>query len=256
MADQTVEPIVDADRRATDTGGWIFNIDDIKRLNFLKSCKFGFFMPTFPGCFRLQTDYNTTPINISPSFLSKLRFLCDSVEFPGQSLETTDYKISGKLRAKVPYLRRYSEINLSFYHETEFPMYDFFSRWIELASPRDTYNSYYDDIVVPLYIIQFDSVAQDRINKTGHMQKYFIVNCVNAFPVSFQSMPGNWADEGYHKLNVSFTFEDYRIVSDGADARSVLRGFNLEVPEPQIPATVNDRDLLLASPAPTINFPE
>lgn len=232
MADQTVEPsdlaeiVVDSVR----VPSWRFNINDIKRLNFLKACRFGFFMPSVPRCFSVND------IELSPKTVQNMRFLCDSVEFPGKSLETVEYKIAGKNRAKIPYLRRYNEISLSFYHETEFPMYDFFSDWLDLASPRDTLNSYYDDIVVPnLILIQFDAVAENRIAIRKGMKKYFTVRCKNAFPTNVASMQGNWADEGYHKLNVTFTIEEFEVVAE--DPRSKIGNFALEADSEQTAPT-------------------
>ncbi len=232
MADQTVEPfdlaevVVDSVR----VPSWRFNINDIKRLNFLKSCRFGFFMPSVPRCF------SNSGIDLSPKFVQNLRFLCDSIEFPGKTLETVEYKIAGKNRAKIPYLRRVNEINVSFYHETEFPMYDFFSEWIELASPRDTLNSYYDDIVVrSLILIQFDAVAENRFSLNKGMKKYFTVRCRDVFPTSLASLQGNWADEGYHKLNVTFTLEEFQIIAE--DSRSKVRNFALETESEQTSPT-------------------
>lgn len=231
-----------------------FDIDKILGSNFLKSCRFAFFLPSLPYCIRRY-------YNISPKVLENMRFLCDSVEFPGKNFETIEYKLAGKNRAKVPYLRRVSEINLSFYHETEFPMYDLFSEWIELAAPRDTQNQYYEDIIVPyLNLIQFDSIDptfklelagsnKGNADRSGGSfsdifkrafnrdkndtakaaketiveKKHFVAQCINVMPLSFASLPGNWADEGYHKINVSFGMEQFIVLPE--DSRSTI--FNL-----------------------------
>jgi hypothetical protein len=138
--------------------------------------------------------------------IRNLQYFCDSLEFPGKNLNTAEYKISGLNRAKIPILRNYSEINLSFYHDMiNFPMYEFFNTWIELAAPRDNVVAYYDDIVVKegIELIQWEE-GSDEVN--------FVVRLRNAYPIAVTSMQSNWGDDNFQKVNVSFVFEEFKVV--------------------------------------------
>lgn len=138
--------------------------------------------------------------------IRNLSFLCDSVEFPGQTLTTSEYRIPGKLKIKAPYMRDMNEITLSFYHDRKIPVYKIFEDWIYNASPTNTRNAYFDDIVGNMTIIQFSEIQSDTVS--GQMSKYMETNIINALPLNFTSMPSNWADEGFHKISATFFYEN------------------------------------------------
>lgn len=138
--------------------------------------------------------------------IRELQFLCESVELPGKSLATTEYKVSGYNRAKIPILRNNTEINLTFLQDTKrFPIYEFFNTWIELAAPRDNVVQYYDDIVVRegIELIQWEE---------GRNEANFVVRLINAFPTSVATVASNWGDDNFQRINVSLTFEEFKVV--------------------------------------------
>jgi hypothetical protein len=203
-----------------------YNIDKILSHNFLKGSRFSV---QFPGLSR------TIP-NASYDIPSEeLTFLCDSVEFPGQSLTSSEYRMPGKLKLKVPYLRDLNEVTLTFYHNTQLPIYNIFSTWLTGASPTSTQNRYFDDIVCnKIKIIQFADTQDETTNLiyalTGkpllgqqEQKKYMTVELKNAFPLNFASMPGNWADEGFHKMSVSFFYEDLTISMGNINYQDIFR---------------------------------
>lgn len=188
-----------------------YNIDKILNHNLLKSSKFAAQFPVLPevaGGADIPSE--------------ELTFLCDSVEFPGQTLTASEYRIPGKLKVKIPYLREMNEVTLSFYYSTDFPIYEIFSRWIENSSPTNTTNQYFDDIVCKIKLLQFDEVAGMRgffrdlieyntgLGNATNLTKHSTVILENAFPLSLMSMPANWSDDGFHKLNVTFFYENMR----------------------------------------------
>lgn len=210
-ADGVEEIIVTGDPRPSR----YYNPDAFLSQNFLKSAKFSM---------RL---YNTAAVtadfvDVKPEDLS---FLCDSVEFPGQSLTASEYRMPGKLKLKIPYLRELNEITVTFYHNTKIPIYGYFSNWIQSISPTNTYNEYFSDITTSIEIIQFDEVSGIRgffkdiieFNQipvggiNTNLSKYMTVSLKNAYPLNIASMPSNWADDGFHKLTVSFFYEDLDI---------------------------------------------
>jgi len=194
-----------------------YDINKILNQNFLKSSRF---------CVQFPALSKTIAGDYSGITAEELTFLCDSVEFPGQSLTTTEYRIPGKLKLKVPYLRELNEVTFTFYHNSKLPIYEIFAKWIQTTSNRNTENRYFDDLVCPkIKIIQFDESAGIRgfirdifdfnSSATGgvdkNLSKYMTVQLTNAFPLNFASMPSNWADDGFHKMTVSFFYEDVSV---------------------------------------------
>jgi hypothetical protein len=200
-----------------------YDVNKILSHSFLKSAKF---------C--VQIPVLTTPVDGMPSIAGanedipseEFTFLCDSVEFPGQTLTTSEFRMPGKLKLKVPYLRELNEVTLTFYHNNKLPMYRIFSDWISGASPTNTTNRYFDELVCPkIKLIQFDEVAgvrgfirdifdfsaQPLGGSTVNLSKYMTVNLLKAYPLNFASMPANWADDGFHKMTVSFFYENLLI---------------------------------------------
>jgi hypothetical protein len=97
---------------------------------------------------------------------------------------------------------------MTFYHSEEFPMYDLFANWISNSSPTNTTNYYFDEIVCPaINIVQFDEVS-GYLGLKNNMSKYMMVILRKAYPLNFASMPSNWADDGYHKMTVTFFYEE------------------------------------------------
>lgn len=190
-----------------------YDASQILNQNFLKSSKF------------LVRLYDQAAVLENSGVSAReLSFLCDSVEFPGQSLTTLDYRMPGKLKLKVPYLRDLNEITLTFYHNSKIPIYQFFTNWISKISPTATTNNYFNNITSKIEILQFDDVAAQGffkdvfgLNQTpqggliNNLTRYMTVNLDNVYPLNFASMPGNWADEGFHKMSVTFFYESLSI---------------------------------------------
>jgi hypothetical protein len=101
-------------------------------------------------------------------------------------------------------------------------LYSYFTNWIQNISPTNTTNAYFNDIVASkMDIVQFDEVAGIRgfiidlahFNSTPvggaseNLRKYMTVSLKNVYPLSFSSMPSNWADDGFHKMTVTFFYE-------------------------------------------------
>lgn len=186
-----------------------YSPDKLRIFDFLKSSKVSLQMFDIPRILERR--------GFPRNKLEDLRFMCESLEFPGKNVSTTEYKISGYNRGKVPILRNFSEINLSFYTDSrKFPAYDFFNTWIELTAPRDHVLPYYDDILVRegIELIQWED-SRDEAS--------FVVRLINAYPTTVTSMPGNWGDDGLHRVNVSLTFEDFKVVDGNNVMNKLLR---------------------------------
>lgn len=222
------------------------NLDNFKRQDFLKSSQFIFRLLRAPTIYDMD--------------FRKFSLFCESVEFPGKSLDVVDYKIPGKNRIKVPYAKEFNEVTLTYIHNIEVPIYDFFSTWIDFISGANnsTENSYFDERVVDFNIIQYSEMpaasmkrlgglsnilnAIDRLNsyvfdssklfrltdigqtfvnrlnaatyQAPDKSQYYNVKFYNAYPMTMASMPSTWADEGYHRLSITWAYEKYTINED------------------------------------------
>ena len=193
-----------------------FDLDNFRNRNLLRSCKFALRMDRHPT---VLGDY-------SNSDLRQFTFLCDSIEFPGRSLATTDFNIPGRQKIRTPYKRDFNEVTMTFYHDTKFPMYKYFTEWMDEISPNSTENRYFDSIVSNVMLFQFyDTSTSSPIAgafgaSRGHV-KYpeMMVPLYNAYPVTVASLPSNWADDGFHKITVTFFYE-YTATTGGSSRRA------------------------------------
>ena len=192
----------------------IYDPNRMLNQNFLKSSKFAIRIPSLPEVVDLSGE-----LNISSQ---EFTFLCDSIEFPGQTLTTTEHRIPGRFKMKNAYQR-----TLTFYHNTKLPIYKIFSDWITNISPTSTNNRYFDDYVCSeIQLFQFEDTTGERglfstfeeftnLNAEGiagkAISKSFTVKLFNAYPLNFASMPSNWADDGFQKMTVTFFYEAYEV---------------------------------------------
>ena len=205
----------------------IYDPSKMLNQNLLKSSKFAIRIPSLPEVVDLSGE-----LNISSQ---EFTFLCDSIEFPGQTLTTTEHRIPGRFKMKNAYQRDMNEVTLTFYHNTKLPIYKIFSDWIRNISPTSTNNEYFDDYVCSeIQLFQFEDTVGDRglfstfeefTNLTAAgiagraTSKSFTVKLFNAYPLNFASMPSNWADDGFQKITVTFFYESYEVFLSDATVR-------------------------------------
>ena len=224
------------------------SLQTLQSFTFLKSSRFLFQFLAIPDIIGVTEYGNKSEIGsfggnriVDQSLSSKpykellrnMTFLCDSVEFPGQSLTTLDYRIPGTKRLKVPYLREYNEITASFYYPESVPIFEFFSSWIVGASKRNTMNHYFDEVVGQARVTQFaegvDSLSS--IKSIENQPAHLTVNLKNMYPMSFTPLQGNWGDDGFHKISVTFFFEDisletYSKITPPPEINPILGNYN------------------------------
>lgn len=184
----------------------LINLDNIANHKLLRSCKFAIHLLRHPASL---PEFANIP-------LREFTFLCDSLELPGRSLTATEFTIPGNFKIKTPYRREFNEITLSFYHNVKLPIYDYFTYWIDSASPNISRNSYFDDITIDLDLVQFDDAHS----------KYELVRLIRAYPLSVASLPCNWADDGFHKLQVTMFYEYIQSVNESTSSRIKDRADN------------------------------
>ena len=213
------------------------SLERLQSFSFLKSSRFLFQFLTLPklvgaeekdyiGYFYSATTGGIVDNSIQSKSISDLTrdmtFLCESIEFPGQSLTGVDYRIPGKLKIKTPTVREYNEITANFLYPEEFPIYELFNNWIWNASLKNSQNYYFDDIVGEARIIQFSEGGLGT-NATGEVTidnqvPYNKISLKNLYPTSISPLQSNWGDDGFHKLSVTFFFEGMDIYTYAQNA--------------------------------------
>lgn len=111
------------------------------------------------------------PINafISPTTSREIGMFCESVEFPGINAITTDYKMPGLNRIKVPYGKEYSDVTLTFIHNVSSPIYHELLSWVRNASNivnsidySSTSVPYFDDYVANFKLFQLTDINKQK----------------------------------------------------------------------------------------------
>jgi len=210
---------------ATNTFNY-FDIDNFRNQNLLRSCKFALRMVRHP---KILSNYRGTD-------LRNFTMLCDSLEFPGRSILTTDFNIPGRQKIRTPYKREFNEVTLTFYHNTKFPIYEYFTAWLDYISLNSSQTRYFDDIVTDIDIFQFYDTTTKFPSLLGNLGggadhvKYpqMGVKLLSAYPVTLSSLPSNWADDGFHKISATFFYEETEDSSIRSDFRTDLDSLNLK----------------------------
>jgi hypothetical protein len=159
----------------------------------------------------ITSDNNRDETRTSNPALSRyLALQCESAELPGKTLLTQDVKIYGP-GFKVPYQTQYTETTLTFVCTNEFYERKLFERWMEAIMPTDTNNLRYSKDEETRYMTNIQIIQYDDFIK-----KIFIIELLDAFPISVASQPLSWSEEGFHRVSVQFTYQKYRVVYSGS----------------------------------------
>jgi len=146
----------------------------------------------------------------NPALSRYLALQCESAELPGKTLLTQDVKIYGP-GFKVPYQTQYTETTLTFVCTNEFYERKLFERWMEAIMPTDTNNLRYSKDEDTRYMTNIQIIQYDDFIK-----RIFIIELIDAFPISIASQPLSWSEEGFHRVSVQFTYQKYRVVYSGS----------------------------------------
>lgn len=181
------------------------------------------------------------------NFAKQLSYLCESAEFPSRGFEATDVRYYGP-DVKYPIKTKYDDLNLIFLCRNEFYERDFFDTWMETINPTNTYDfSYKDDYVCRIELFQLsENQSTGGPYSSGKLSRYrFTFD--KAFPINVNAQPVTWADDNFHRLQVTFAFtrwyrqeldaqpmSDYDLVNNAETTRSVGEG-GTTIPRPKVP---------------------
>jgi hypothetical protein len=134
-----------------------------------------------------------------------LSFLCTETELPGKSLNLSEARYYGP-KFKYPTQTEYEDITLTFLVRDFMYERMFFDEWMYLINPMDQYDFMYrNDYSTNIDIIQYSSVVEEE-EKHGATYK---MTLREAYPIQVNSMPLNWGEDAFHKVQVSFTYTDW-----------------------------------------------
>ena len=143
------------------------------------------------------------------SMSRNLALQCEAAELPGKTMTTADVKIYGPT-FKVPYQTQYSDTSLTFLCTNEFYERKLFDRWMEAIHPTDTNNLRYPKGDKSRYLTNIKIIQYDDFIK-----QIYAVELIDAFPIGVAPQSLSWADDGFHRLTISFAYQKYRTVYEG-----------------------------------------
>ena len=151
-----------------------------------------------------------TTIGANATMSRYLGLQCETAELPGKSLQTSDVKIYGPT-FKVPYLAAYSDITLGFLCTNEFYERKLFDRWLEAIIPNDSNNPRFPKGRNSRYMTNIKVVQYDDFIK-----QIYAVELIDAFPISIAPQSLSWSEDGFHRLNVQFSYQKYKTIYSGS----------------------------------------
>lgn len=145
----------------------------------------------------------------SRSAYNSLRFRVESAEFPGRSIQTTNYKSFGYgLTSKVGYDVVYPDVSFTMLCGADLGEKSFFHAWqsaiVGNHSRQDDIRrhqslGYYKDYVSSVGIIQYDTTGRPTYG----------LALAEAYPIIVNSLPLTWGSEELHRLTVQFTYKHF-----------------------------------------------
>jgi len=153
-----------------------------------------------------QDEYSKTS---NSSMSRNLALQCESAELPGKTMQTADVKIYGPT-FKVPYQTQYSDTSLTFLCTNDFYERKLFDRWMEAIHPTDTNNLRFPKGDKSRYMTNIKIIQYDDFIK-----QIYAVELIDAFPIGVAPQALSWADDSFHRLQISFAYQKYRTIYEG-----------------------------------------
>jgi len=148
-----------------------------------------------------------------------LRFQCETTELPGYTVNTVDGRYYG-VASPVASFPTFGDLTLTFICSGDFWEKKLFDKWLNLVIPVESYNPEYREVYLApsLEINQFSEYgflppASELRNETAvagiddRPRIMYKVQFFNIFPTTIAPMNLNWADDGIHRLVVTFRYE-------------------------------------------------
>ena len=179
-----------------------------KILNFPNSV-FSDVTSAIGSVFGKQGEQDEQARTSNPSVTRYLALQCESAELPGKTLQTADVKIYGPT-FKVPYQTQYGDTSFTFLCTNDFFERKLFDRWTEAIMPSDTNNLRFPKGQSTRYMTNIKIIQYDEFIK-----QIYAVELIDAFPIGISPQSLSWSDENFHRLQIQFAYQKYRVIYDG-----------------------------------------
>lgn len=152
------------------------------------------------------------------------RFRTEAAELPGRSIQTSEVKSLGYgLTTKVGYDVIYPDVSMTILCGAKLEEKRLFSAWQSMIignhSRRSNNQQYFQSI--GYYRNYVSTIGLYQYDASGNIS--YVMALEEAYPVSVNSMPLNWASEELHKLTVTFAYKNY-FESDEPEAGKPAKG--------------------------------
>jgi hypothetical protein len=161
------------------------------------------------SAFGRQGEQDEQSRTSNPSTSRYLALQCESAELPGKTLATADVKIYGPT-FKVPYQTQYGDTSFTFLCTNDFFERKLFDRWTEAIMPSDTNNLRFPKGQSTRYMTNIKIIQYDEFIK-----QIYAVELIDAFPIGISPQSLSWSDENFHRLQIQFAYQKYRVIYDG-----------------------------------------
>lgn len=149
----------------------------------------------------------------------RLTFRCESAQVPGREIATQDLKIYGPVE-KLPYHSNYGDATLTFICSSSMVEKNLFDLWMDYINPPETWNfRFKNNYVTNIDVIQYDPTRKNT----------YQVTLIDAFPIGMSQLDLNWADDGYHRLSVTFAYTYWEHTSP-YQAEQTISSVNINSP--------------------------
>jgi hypothetical protein len=151
----------------------------------------------------------------------QLTVLCEKVQLPGLTVNTTPIRIYGEVR-ETPYELNYEPINMSFYVDNAMGVKIFFDKWIKsIQDPYSRYFNYYEDYICG----QMDIYVQDTLD-----QDRYKVRLYEVYPKSVSAVQMDYVSKDVMKLDVQMMFKYWRASEEKFDIITQPSGPQIKAP--------------------------
>jgi hypothetical protein len=172
-----------------------------------------------------------------PPFLADLptydlRFQCESTELPAYNVNTVENRQYGVGLPVASSPVSFADITLTFICAGDMWEKKLFDRWMNNVIPINNYNPRYKDeyITSKIEINQYSETSE----------KIYSAVLFSAFPISIGAMSLNWADDGIHRLPVTFKY-DYWLPGTSNPAKPQSLQTRIETPSGSTPPSTGNR---------------
>ena len=148
----------------------------------------------------------TPPGGVTSVDMRKLNIMCESIQFPGCSIASTEDKLFGPIR-KMIYLNTYSDVIMNFICSNKMTERKFFDAWQMLAADKiNSHIEYYDNYIGETQITTLDESGEPSM----------LITLRECFPLEVRDQELSYGENNtYLKLQVSMTYRKW-------DSRSLV----------------------------------